>query len=536
MQIIKKLDLFLNEAKIRDLILPTQADALSSKWGKKFLDYEEVEPSENINQGKWKLSEEDKNKVLSEFFATDIEEVFDLFDNISDHLSKLIIDSMDINLIPYIAEKVEKVFENFDPKKPTMDQILMMYQENIFRKISINETISNEYIKRDSSGRPEKDDDGNIIKLEKNIGDPIFEKNLVNIKTFISNYNRCYDTVYDFNTSEIRSILDIISNKINDEYIIDYNIFGRDMYLSIRHKPHDILNMSISKFYSSCQHLYSGSYSSQLLANVFDPNSIPAFLIFETPIFNSGKKISNFLPVSRMMIRNILDFDNKDDKVLFFDRAYPDRLKEVFDEMVEKYSNNKKSFGWDDIGNRRYKFTPDLDFDDDISAPYMDAMSLKEYKYIGNNTKNLYLNRRSDWSDVIFLDGVKLDSIVIESNTLPKNMFEAIKNVKWVKFRYMELISLEIFNDIINENLWLDKCSVNDIVIEEINKKKLKKINITSCTLDYTKINGFILDEFIIKAFDNEGFSENNHEPTPNAYCKYCFFEKTSLCPATFQN
>jgi hypothetical protein len=46
------------------------------------------------------------------------------------------------------------------------------------------------------------------------------------------------------------------------EYELDFEIFNRDIYLSISHNPKDILNMSISKFYSSCQHLYSGSHNS----------------------------------------------------------------------------------------------------------------------------------------------------------------------------------------------------------------------------------------------------------------------------------
>jgi hypothetical protein len=45
------------------------------------------------------------------------------------------------------------------------------------------------------------------------------------------------------------------------------------------------------------------------------------------------------------------------------------------------------------------------------------------------------------------------------------------------------------------------------------------------------------LDEFITKAFDQKGYAEVNHLPTPdnpNNNCNWCPFHKTHLCSATF--
>ena len=45
------------------------------------------------------------------------------------------------------------------------------------------------------------------------------------------------------------------------------------------------------------------------------------------------------------------------------------------------------------------------------------------------------------------------------------------------------------------------------------------------------------LDEFITKAFTQEGFAEVDHQPTPDNpgnNCNWCAFYKTHLCPATF--
>ena len=56
MKWIKTRNYFLKEAKIKDVILPKQAAQVKSQWGEKWLDAEEIEPTEKIIQGVWKLS------------------------------------------------------------------------------------------------------------------------------------------------------------------------------------------------------------------------------------------------------------------------------------------------------------------------------------------------------------------------------------------------------------------------------------------------------------------------------------------------
>lgn len=505
MKFIKKIDIFTNEAKIKDVLLKKQADKVSSVWGEKYLFYEEIEPTKNINQGKWKLTEEDKNKVLGEFFGNiDMDNIFKLFNSISDHLSKLILESIDIDLIKeknqMVVEKVKQVFlKDFNPKKPYADQILLMNRESFFRKLLVNETKKDEVIERDENGRPILDEDGQMIKIKKEKGDPIFDKNLTTFLGFIESYNRSYNTSYNFDTHEVRSIVDILSNRLNDDYVIDFNIFNKDIYLMIRHKAHDILNMSISKFYSSCQHLYSGSYKEQLLANVFDPNSIPAFLIFDTPIYIGDDKISDFLPLSRMIIRNIHKFDDSDDRSILFDRTYPDRIRNTFYEIVEKYSDNKKNIGYNDYsGDKIYIFSPDIDIDDALEYPYMDKMAIQKVGFIGKNTKKLYLNRNYDWNNTIISPSATIEELVIESEKIPKNIFEVLSNVKWVKFRYLTIKSLIPFNKIISNNLYLDKCKITDESIKELNNLNLNKLNIRSCDINLSLIKDLEINELHI--------------------------------------
>ena len=89
MKWIKTRTQWINEAKIRDLILPRQAKAVIREWGEKFLDYEEVSPTDKIEQGRWKLEEDDKIKVLSSFFDCDMGLIIESFTNLSDKFNHI---------------------------------------------------------------------------------------------------------------------------------------------------------------------------------------------------------------------------------------------------------------------------------------------------------------------------------------------------------------------------------------------------------------------------------------------------------------
>ena len=83
MKWIRNRNKFLNEARLRDVILPTQAKAVAAKWGEKYLDYEEIKPTDAIEQGRWKLDYEDKMQVFSTFMDCDMDEIIELFDILS---------------------------------------------------------------------------------------------------------------------------------------------------------------------------------------------------------------------------------------------------------------------------------------------------------------------------------------------------------------------------------------------------------------------------------------------------------------------
>ena len=309
MKWIKSRNNFLNEAKIKDLILPRQAKEVKSVWGEKFLEQEETIPTDKIKQGTWILSEEDKREVLSAFFNVDMNSLYQIFQNLPDKFCEILKLSINVDLLSDGRNKFISVLNRFDVKQPSVDEIYLLY-ENVFRKLSVGETKSTEVIQRDEVGRPILGEDKKPVKIIKEAGVPVFTNNLVNINSFITDYNSCYpENPVDgriFTSGPVYNIRNAAGEDLSGrDYEIDFEIFKRDLVLQILHKPADILNMSISKFFASCQHLYTGGWRSQLLSNVFDPNSIPAFLKFDTPILWKGEKIADQLPLCRMQVRSI---------------------------------------------------------------------------------------------------------------------------------------------------------------------------------------------------------------------------------------
>ena len=482
MKWIKNRTRFLNEAKLRDVLLKRQAKEVTDKWGERYLDYEEVTPTDNITQGKWKLSEEDKMKALSSFFDCDMKYIMESFAQLPDKLNSILGESIKLELL---NDSEKQVMDDFNIKSPTIDQIVFMF-ENVFRKLSLSETNSTEVMQRDETGRPIRDEEGNMLKIQKKMGDPIFTNNLVNINTFIQDYKRCYQED-DFDTSlfssrNISQLRNLAKDNQNPDYKYEYKIFGRDLYLQIDHNPSDILNMSISKFFGSCQHLYTGGYRQQLLSNVFDPNSIPAILVFDTPIMWGSEKISDKLPLSRMMLRNIETQDGE--KKIFFDRAYPDRMKDVFGDLVTKYSKNEQTIDPND-NLPNYLFAPDVEFDDELDTPYMDRLRLTKGKFIGVNTTKLYLSSVHDWSAIKISPQAKLKEVVIETTDVPENFFEIKLDLDWVKFKMLNIKSLENFEKIKTDSIAFDKCKFNTSIIDQIYNFNpgVKKLQLISCDL-----------------------------------------------------
>ena len=499
MKWIRNRQKFLNEARLRDVILPTQAKAVAAKWGEKYLDYEEIKPTDAIEQGRWKLDYEDKMQVFSTFMDCDMDEIIELFDNLPQAF------------VNFVSEVASENVKGIDINKPTLDQLVFIFNP-VFRKISVNDTLANNMISKDENGRPIKDSDGNMIRVEKAPGELVLTNNLVNINTILDDYNSMVNKYVNGNLGDKYKNSDILNDDLfynsdlqkyvsaakddsNSDYDWKYDveIFEKDIYLSIKHNPMDILNMSISKFYSSCQHLYTGGYRSQLLANVFDPNSIPAFLIFDSPIYNKeNQKISDVMPLSRMQLRKIETMDDNKNVKIYFDRAYPDRMQDVFPKIVEKYTSNKEA---ETTSGYNYIYAPDLDTGDEnkLDRPYHDRIEgrIINKKRIGSNIRSLDLSALHDWSNFIISPNNNLKELVIETTELPENLLDLKLELEWVKFKYLKLNTLEPFSKISYSAIAFEKCKFDNKIITDIlkNTPDVKKIKIISC--DNTTVPNF---------------------------------------------
>lgn len=487
MKFLSKRNQYLSEeAKLKDVILPRQAKAVEDKWGSEWLEYEEIEPTDKIQQGVWKLDHDDKMEIFSAFFDADVAGMYELFKKLPDQFAKALNESVSLDLLTnqtaVLPDKAKAILEDFNIQFPSIDAICIL-SKPIFRKISVGETKATEVIARDEKGIPLKDENNKIIKRAKEAGEIIYSKNLVNINTFVDDYNDCFpsETVNSriFSSGDVSSIINLAAEDFSQgSYEVDYNPFSKDMYLYIKHNPKDILNMSISKYYSSCQHLYSGMYRQKVIGNVFDPNTVPAFIVFNTPIMWKGEKISDQLPLCRMMIRNMESFDPNDPVQLFFDRCYPDRCKDAMDKIVEKYTQMTSAGRL----SRPYYFTPDLPESavGTIDAPYMDRLSIEEKRYIGVNTKSITLTPNIDWSEVKISKNAKLKEIIIQSSILPQGFFDIPMEPDWIKFKYMKLNTLKDFSQIKTESLAFDKCQIKKVVFDTL-PSNVKKLQLISC-------------------------------------------------------
>jgi hypothetical protein len=475
------------EAKIKDVILPRQAKEVVSTWGEEFLNLEETYPTENIKQGKWKISDDDKMEALGIFFGVDLTKIYSFFNNLPDKFNDVLNQSIDLNLLKS-DNKWSKLLKDFNIKKPTVNQISSL-NDPIFRKISVSETIATEVIVRDESGRPIMEN-GRPKKRKREEGEILFTNNLVNINGFVSDFNRIFTgDVVDANAFSSGDIQQLVSSSKEDfsgeNYKVEVDVYGKDLYLKIDHNPKDILNISISKFYTSCQHLYTGGYKNRLLGNVFDPNTIPAFLIFDSPIYDrKDELVSEQLPLSRMMIRNMETLDNTDKNIrIFFDRSYPDRMKDFMDKIVPKYSNNEQA---QTSTSTRYIYSPDIPENLNVSDPYMDRLGLTKINYIGINTNKLYLSSSYDWSKTKISPKAAIKELVIETTKVPDNLFEIPLNPEWVKIKFIKINSFSVFKKIKTDCFAFDKCKVDSNIIKEISEynPNLKRLQFIACDID----------------------------------------------------
>ena len=505
MKYIKKRSQWVSEAKIGDVILPPQKAEVKKTWGEKFLDMEEVIPTEHIKQGDWELSEDDKFKVLDVLFGTDVKSAQDQYKD----LPAKFIEIVQLSLA-YLAEtdvtgrvsdemrRAKEVLGELDLSDIGIDEMIALNYP-ILRKLS-NETGKAEMIQKGDDGRPVMGEDGRPVKVAKEIGDPIFEKNFISLESFRQEYNKYYDKVErDFNSRPLQAIINVVKQDNNSDYRTSYKLFNKPVHLKISHNPKDILNMSISKFYQSCQHLYTGGYKTQVLGNVFDPNSIPAFLVVKTPIYNGDDLLSEQLPIARAMVRYLDGFSKTDAPAFFFDRTYPDRLREVMYEIITKYS------GMVSTGTQRnrgpvdkYVYAPDLPAQSakDISAPYQDSLGIEQKTYIGVNTKRLSTSM-TGFKNMIISKQARVEELIVDSPDVPEALFALPLKLNWIKFKFIDIKRMPKMDKFDCKSFAFDKCRFTNADLANVvaANPEMEKLQLTSCEVEDLNLSGLAVDE-----------------------------------------
>ena len=155
-----------------------------------------------------------------------------------------------------------------------------------------------------------------------------------------------------------------------------------------------------------------------------------------------------------------------------------------------------------------------LDFDfgftavdeNELEAPYMDQnKDLLVGKYIGVNTKKLYLSSTYDWSKVKVAPNAKIKELIIENPDLPQNLLDIDLNLEWVKFKFIDIANLSGFNNLKSDSIAFDKCKItNDSVREFCVGKQIKRLQLTSCDIDDLDLSGLNVDELqLLYTVDN---------------------------------
>jgi hypothetical protein len=321
---------------LKDEIPQHQKDLVKKYWGDKVLKMDVGEKTKVIPEGKWKLSEEDKETFLSNFFNVDLSSIKSSIESFNP----------DIHFWRVMIQAIEepKVKESLKFKKYSsysiLHNIIKLNKIDVFYSLDVNAIKTGKVKMTDETGKPIIKDGKPVFVdyNDKNI--PIFnKKRKTNFLNFIKSYNEAYNK--NINYSFIEKILNSGVVEVLDSKNFDLDLFAnKPMFLYITSKPEDTLNMSISRFYDSCQNLYSGGAKQSLITNVFDKNTKVCYIVYDQPFIDVGGNVVPFTSIARRLLR-VVDEDGS----VYFDTIYPNldkRLSEVFTNLIKKYTNIKQ--------------------------------------------------------------------------------------------------------------------------------------------------------------------------------------------------
>ena len=523
MKWIKGRQKFLAEAKIGDVVNPKQKEVITKRWGKKYLEYEEVEPEQEIKaiEGTWKLTPEQKYRVLGLFFKTDVSKAEAVFDNLPSEFKRAVSLGLNHVIENEIGREVELMAElmadGIDFDNIGLEEISAL-TNNVLPRIDVKTTVSDKKMVRNEDGIPIKGEDGQFQFEEKVAGEFVYYSGLYNLNSFANDFDDCMKKLgkddqivaRNFSSSEIGSIKNMLSTEVKGHQA-DLKVFHKDAYVSILHNPQDILNISVSKFYASCQEFYGGSHVRSLLANVFDPNSVPAFIYLDSPVYNSdGELIAEKLPLARFFIRSIVM--PSESKGLFFDRVYPQRMSDGENDgiynMVEQVAGIKRYLDSTDEDARSavYVFAPDISSDDSLDSPYHDTLSNIQHKRtIGVNCKFLNITAASDWSDVVVRENNRIETMIISTPKVPVNLFDLKYNLEKLSIVNIDISDMPELAKFGTGDIELRECRTNMVDLRKgLEGTNLNKLSLINCDIAGISFEGMQLQDLILKS-DIEG-------------------------------
>ena len=216
------------------------------------------------------------------------------------------------------------------------------------------------------------------------------------------------------------------------------------LYLYITDKPDDKLRMSLSRYYDSCQNLYSGGdegtqYNKKLLSNVFDPNSKVAYLIYNAPFTDNRGNVHPYTSMARTILRV-----NENGGVMF-DKVYPNDMEDEFFQIIEKNTGLKNVGEHGDV----YHYHGEKG----LPTPYMDRYRLR-------NT-NSSMDVLEDPRVLALHNLVNFDADSLE--IISDDTFR-VDGEEWTVSTYNEAIERTRDNLIENFNDLFWEISINDLI------------------------------------------------------------------------
>lgn len=485
---------------LKELLPKHQIDVLNERIGDKYLKMNVPTKAENLVEGEWTLTKEEKDLAIGLMFGVD-----------SQAIAKKMKKFKPTQHFLEIFKLAKTIKSEIDLINPSILDIKIL-NSNVFLLISVNETKGTKYIKRDENGKPFLNENKKPLMVDKKEGELVFSHNTSNFNAFFETYIAAFKSkvTNPFIGKEFTEVLSYVSSNN-----FDVDLFSRfDLQLYISGKPEDILNMSISKYYDSCQNLYNGCRVGCLPSNIFDKNSKIAYLKFNTPFRDRSGNVVPFTSFSRCMIRNIKG-------KIYFDLVYPKfsiNLRNFFHSLITKYTGMKNVFK--DNERKEYYFT-----DIGLERPYFDSVLGIPIKYNPNgknDKKILALAEYFKEDPEYILELVKNHYSTNQGDFLVFNNKEANKEV--IKYITETMVyRQEVYKPYIND--------VQKFYID--NKKKLLKGYKGEITFD--KIAKWADEKPEDKEKAKHNLSKHNLFRAIKPYLKPSFFEertsKSSILP-----